>query len=270
MTDVVEPDASTAAIDRPAAIAPFELHCRRAAPGGPRRPRRRDRRALARRDADPALDRAGAARRGARVGAVFRSLPYSNRLGYRRFAGAASDHTTRANVADSPHSLARRSAGSAPWADRLVERARARARAAPRGDADWPFAFTARQYLALDAASFSARLQLSNDADVEQPVGLGWQPCTSSSGSRSRMHIELSHRWDADATAAADAQGRAARHRQRRVAPRLRQLLRRLARPGADPRRALLAAARVVAALSRRRTRRKSTTTSRVEPVSHV
>ena len=44
------------------------------------------------------------------------------------------------------------------------------------GDADWPFAFTARQYLALDAASFSARLLLTNDAGIEQPVGLGWHP----------------------------------------------------------------------------------------------
>jgi len=41
----------------------------------------------------------------ARDAAMFPLLPYSNRLGYRRFRWRGRDHTTRANVADSPHSL---------------------------------------------------------------------------------------------------------------------------------------------------------------------
>jgi aldose 1-epimerase len=67
------------------------------------------------------------------------------------------------------------------------------------GDADWPFAFAARQYLTLGPESFSARLQLTNTAGVEQPAGLGWHPYFVKR-SRSRLHVELSGRWESDAT----------------------------------------------------------------------
>ena len=134
----------------------------------------------------------------ARDAALFPLVPYSNRLGYRRFRWRGRDHTTRANVADSPHSL--HGVGwQRPWrivssnALELVLELRHAA------DADWPFAFSARQYLALDAASFSARLQLVNEDAGEQPVGLGWHP-SFVKRARSRMHIEVSHRWDSDAT----------------------------------------------------------------------
>ena len=40
-----------------------------------------------------------------RAGAMYPLLPYSNRLGHRRFRWKGHDYTTRANVADSPHSL---------------------------------------------------------------------------------------------------------------------------------------------------------------------
>jgi aldose 1-epimerase len=38
-----------------------------------------------------------------------------------------------------------------------------------------------------------------NTADVAQPVGLGWHPYFPKRA-RSRLHIELSDRWDADAS----------------------------------------------------------------------
>ena len=41
----------------------------------------------------------------ARLAGSFPLVPYSNRLGYRRFRWKGSDYTTRANVDDSPHSL---------------------------------------------------------------------------------------------------------------------------------------------------------------------
>ncbi len=129
---------------------------------------------------------------------MFPLVPYSNRLGYRRFRWRGKDYATRANVAGSPHSL-HGLGWQRPW--RIVSSSALEVVLELRhaGDADWPFAFTARQYFALSAASFSARLQLSNDADAEQPVGLGWHPYFVKRP-RSRMHIELSHRWDADAT----------------------------------------------------------------------
>ena len=42
-------------------------------------------------------------------------------------------------------------------------------------------------------------MQFTNDADGEQPVGLGWHPYFPKRP-RSRLHIELSDRWDTDAT----------------------------------------------------------------------
>ena len=128
----------------------------------------------------------------------FPLVPYSNRLGYRRFRWKGHDHTTRPNFGDHPHSV-HGIGWQRPWEIVSSSALEVVLELRHEGDADWPFAFTARQYLALDAASFSARLQLSNDADVEQPVGLGWHPYFVRR-SRSRMHVELSHRWDADAT----------------------------------------------------------------------
>ena len=66
-------------------------------------------------------------------------------------------------------------------------------------DEDWPFAFTARQYFSLSAESFSVRLQFTNTAELDAPVGLGWHPYFVKR-LRSRLHIELSDRWEADAT----------------------------------------------------------------------
>ena len=133
-----------------------------------------------------------------REAAMFPLVPYSNRLGYRRFRWRGRDHTTRANVADSPHSL--HGVGwQRPW--RIVSSSALEVVLELRhdGDADWPFAFSARQYLSLSAASFGARLQLVNDDAGEQPAGLGWHPYFVRRA-RSRMHVEVSHRWESDPT----------------------------------------------------------------------
>jgi aldose 1-epimerase len=130
--------------------------------------------------------------------AMFPLLPYSNRLGYRRFRWRGHDFTTRANVDSSPHSL-HGLGWQREW--RLVSSSALEVvlELVHAGDADWPFAFTARQYFSLGADAFSARLQFTNDADGEQPVGLGFHPYFVRR-LRSRLHVELSDRWEADAT----------------------------------------------------------------------
>jgi aldose 1-epimerase len=195
MTDVAEPDANTEA--GAAATAPFELHA-----GALRLAVRADLggavAGLWHGDTPILRSSAPARLTSAHEAAMFPLVPYSNRLGYRRFRWRGKDYTTRANVAGAPHSL--HGVGwQQPW--RIVSSSVLEVVLELRheGDADWPFAFTARQYFALSAASFSARLQLSNDADAEQPAGLGWHPYFVKRP-RSRMHIELSHRWDADQT----------------------------------------------------------------------
>ena len=133
-----------------------------------------------------------------RQSAMFPLLPYSNRLAYRRFRWRGHDYTTRPNFDDSPHSL--HGVGwLRPWTIVSSSVLEVVLELKHGGDADWPFPFTARQYFSLSPESFGARLQFTNDAEGDQPVGLGWHPYFSRR-SRSRLHIELSDRWDSDAT----------------------------------------------------------------------
>jgi aldose 1-epimerase len=128
----------------------------------------------------------------------FPLVPYSNRLGYRRFRWKGHEHTTQPNFGDNPHSL-----HGVGWlraweivssnAVELVVRYR------HQPDADWPFAFEASQYFTLTPQSMHIEMVLTNTGDVVQPVGLGWHPYFPKRA-RSRLHIELSERWDSDAT----------------------------------------------------------------------
>jgi len=143
--------------------------------------------------ADPALLAAS------RPSGCYPLVPYSNRLGYRRFRWKGQDYTTQPNFgADNPHSLhgvgwLRAWEIESSSAQEVVLRYR------HEGDADWPFAFEARQYFALTPSALSVQMVFTNTAAIAQPVGLGWHPYFPKR-SRSRLHIELSHRWDSDAT----------------------------------------------------------------------
>ena len=64
---------------------------------------------------------------------------------------------------------------------------------------DWPFAFEATQYFSLTPQSMRVEMVFTNRAEIAQPVGLGWHPYFPKRA-RSRLHIEVAHRWDADAS----------------------------------------------------------------------
>jgi aldose 1-epimerase len=133
-----------------------------------------------------------------RVSASYPLVPYSNRLGYRKFRWKGHDHTTQPNYDDSPHSL--HGVGwQRPWEIVSSSALEVVLRLRHGGDADWPFAFEATQYFTLTPQSMSVQMVFTNTADVAQPVGLGWHPYFPKR-SRSRLHIELSDRWDSDAT----------------------------------------------------------------------
>ncbi|MBX9715351.1 MAG: aldose 1-epimerase [Burkholderiaceae bacterium] len=135
----------------------------------------------------------------ARQSACYPLVPYSNRLAYKQFRWMGQDYTTETNFDDNPHSvhgvgwLRAWDAVSCGAADVVL-----RYRHVP--DAHWPFAFEAHQYFELTPRSLSVRLVLANTADgLAQPVGLGWHPYFPKR-ERSRLQIELSDRWESDAT----------------------------------------------------------------------
>ena len=133
-----------------------------------------------------------------RASACYPLLPYSNRLAYRKFRWKGHDYTTQPNFGDNPHSV--HGVGwQRPWdivSSSVLEVVLGYQHA---GDADWPFAFEARQYFTLTPQSMSVQMVFTNRAEVAQPVGLGWHPYFPKRA-RSRLHIELSDRWDSDAT----------------------------------------------------------------------
>ena len=133
-----------------------------------------------------------------RTSACYPLLPYSNRLAYRKFRWKGRDYTTQANFDANPHSV-----HGVGWLRRweIVSSSGLEVvlRYRHEGDADWPFAFEAIQYFTLTPQSMSVQMVFTNSAEVAQPVGLGWHPYFPKRA-RSRLHIELSDRWDSDAT----------------------------------------------------------------------
>ena len=133
-----------------------------------------------------------------RTSACYPLLPYSNRLAYRKFRWKGRDYTTQANFDDNPHSV--HGVGwLRPWEIVSSSVLEVVLRYRHEADADWPFAFEASQYFTLTPQSMSVQMVFTNSAEVAQPVGLGWHPYFPKRA-RSRLHIELSDRWDSDAT----------------------------------------------------------------------
>ena len=131
-----------------------------------------------------------------RLSGCYPLVPYSGRLGYRRFRWHGQDHTTQPNFDDSPHSL-HGVAWLQAWdvASQSATEAELVYRHTP--DAHWPFAFTLRQRFVLTPDALEMHLACTNDAPVPAPMGLGWHPYFPKRA-RSRLHIELTERWDTD------------------------------------------------------------------------
>lgn len=125
-------------------------------------------------------------------------VPYSNRLGYRRFRWLGHDHTTQPNFDDNPHSV-HGVAWQRPWTVLSSSATEAVLSYTHAADAHWPFAFEARQRFVLGAGALEVHLTFTNREPNPQPVGLGWHPYFPKRA-RSRLHIELSERWDSDAS----------------------------------------------------------------------
>ncbi|MBA4178708.1 MAG: aldose 1-epimerase [Leptothrix sp. (in: Bacteria)] len=133
-----------------------------------------------------------------RLSGCYPLAPYANRLGYRRFRWQGHDHSTAANFDDNPHSV-HGVAWQRPWTVLSSSANEAELSYAHEPDAHWPFAFEARQRFVLTPDALEVHLAFTNRAAQSQPVGLGWHPYFPKRP-RSRLHIELSERWDNDAS----------------------------------------------------------------------
>ena len=128
--------------------------------------------------------------------ACYPLVPYSNRIGYRRFSWQGRDYTTQANYKDNPHSL--HGVGwLRPWAVESQRDDDAVLQLLHPGDADWPFAFEARQAFSLTPGGLNVGLSIVNTDPRAQPVGLGWHPYFPKRG-QSHLKADLSSRWDSD------------------------------------------------------------------------
>jgi aldose 1-epimerase len=135
---------------------------------------------------------------GARLSASYPMAPYSNRLGYRRFRWLGHDHTTQPNFDNSPHSL-HGVAWQRPWRVLAASATEAEIAYDHAADGHWPFAFELKQRFVLTPDALEVHMALTNRHTQPQPAALGWHPYFPKR-QRSRLHIELSDRWDSDAS----------------------------------------------------------------------
>jgi aldose 1-epimerase len=131
-----------------------------------------------------------------RPSASYPLVPYSNRIGWCHFRWHGHDHRTQPNFAPSPHSV--HGVGwQRPWRVADVSASSAQLNLDHAGDADWPFAFLAQQTAALTEQGLTLHMSITNTDHRSAPVGLGWHPYFPKRA-RSRLHVELSERWESD------------------------------------------------------------------------
>ncbi len=130
--------------------------------------------------------------------ACFPLLPYANRLGHGRFRFKGRDQVVAPDMSVEPHGL--HGVGwRRPWTIVSHTAQDAVMQFSHQADGDWPYAFDAVQHVNLTPNALGMQLILTNTDSLPQPVGLGWW-LHFPKRPRSRLHIELDQRWEADVT----------------------------------------------------------------------
>jgi len=132
--------------------------------------------------------------RSARESGCYALVPYSNRIARREFQWLGRRYALAAN-SDEPHTI-----HGVGWLHRWQVQQRADDRVTLAythpSDAQWPFAFHVEQTYELKPDALRITLAASNIDARRTPMGLGWHPFFVRRA-RSRLHLELTHRWDA-------------------------------------------------------------------------
>lgn len=130
--------------------------------------------------------------------ASFPLLPYSNRIGFRRFHWLGQAYTLAPNFPDTPHVL-HGIAWQRAWTVSAQGRDEAVLAYRHLPDEHWPFAFSVQQRFVLQPQVLRVEMTVHNDAPHAAPMGLGWHPYFPKR-LRSRLHAEIGERWEAEAT----------------------------------------------------------------------
>ena len=130
-----------------------------------------------------------------RESGCFALVPYSNRIGRRQFNWLGRGYTLASN-SDEPHTL-----HGTGWLEawQVLQRSLSAVTLeyTHPSDAHWPFAFHVEQTFELKADSLHITLAATNIDARQTPMGMGWHPYFVRRA-RSRVHLELQHRWEAD------------------------------------------------------------------------
>jgi aldose 1-epimerase len=135
---------------------------------------------------------------GVRASGCFALVPYSNRIGQRQFGWLGRRYTLASNTADEPHNLHGVGWLNA-WQVTQQSSDRVTLEHTHPSDEHWPFAFHVEQVFELKPDSLRITLAATNIDARQTPMGLGWHPYFVRRA-RSRVHLELQHRWEADET----------------------------------------------------------------------
>ena len=130
--------------------------------------------------------------------ACFPLLPYANRIAEAAFAWRGRSISLRPSPGFEPHAL--HGVGwRAPWSVEADDTDATVLAFRHAADADWPWAFTARQVFALDEAGLSIQLALTNRADQAAPAGLGLHPYFVRTA-ETRLGLRAPEVWISDPT----------------------------------------------------------------------
>jgi aldose 1-epimerase len=106
--------------------------------------------------------------------AAFSLVPYSNRIREGRFAFRGRQVRLPLNCPPMPHSI-HGHGWQAAWHPVAVDAAQAEIEYRHPAGA-WPWAYRARQRIALSATRLTVDLTLTNEGETTMPAGLGWHP----------------------------------------------------------------------------------------------
>lgn len=123
-------------------------------------------------------------------------VPYSNRIREARLAFRGRTRALAPHPAAAPHSL-HGTAQLDPWRVEAAAGDTAALAIDHAADADWPWAFTARQTFRIAPGSFTVEMEIVNTGPDPFPAGLGWHPYVAA-GDDDPVFVDATTAWDVD------------------------------------------------------------------------